>query len=77
MGTEFSFPTEIPVRQPPRTDGQSAGHRPPRYCIPSRHKGREDSKNGVNRFSHAYPAVWTVRRPGRTKFECALPHAVP
>jgi hypothetical protein len=69
MGVEFSFPTEIPVRQPPRTDGQSAGHRPPRYCIPSRQKGREDSKNGANRFSHAYSAVWTVRRPGRTKFE--------
>jgi hypothetical protein len=69
MGVEFSFPAEIPVRQPPRTDGQSAGYRLPRYCIPPHQESGEDSKNGSNRFSHAHSAVWTVRRPGRTKFE--------
>jgi hypothetical protein len=37
-GTEFSFPTEIPVRQPPRTDGQSAGYRLSRYSIPTSSK---------------------------------------
>jgi hypothetical protein len=69
MGVELSFPTEIPVRQPPRTDGQSAGYRLPRYCIPPHQESGEDSKNGSNQFSHAHSAVWTVRRPGRTKFE--------
>ena len=71
MGAEFSFSTEIPVRQSPRTDGQSAGHRLPRYCIPPHQKGREDSKNGKSRCCHAYSAVWTVRRSGCTKFKSA------
>jgi hypothetical protein len=40
-------------------------------------KAGKTQKNGSNWFSHLHSAVWTVLRPRRTKFECALPYAVP
>jgi hypothetical protein len=58
MGAEFSFSAEIPVRQSPRTDGQCAGYRIPRDCIPPYQKSRADSENRENRCSHVYPAIW-------------------
>ncbi len=69
MGAEFPFSTEVPVRQSPRTDGQSAGYRLPSNCFPPHQKGRTDSENGKNRCCFAYSAVRTVRRPGCIKLE--------
>jgi hypothetical protein len=66
MGVELSFPTKIPVRQSPRTDGQSAGRRPPRDCTPPHQKGREDSKTAQT------GTVTLIQRFGRSGAPGAL-----
>lgn len=69
MGAQHPLPTEVPIRQSPRTDGQGSGHRIPCYCNLPYQKGRTDSENSKNRCSHSHPTVWTVRRSGCIKPE--------